>query len=103
MRNKLVSLSLLSLASALALPALAEGEGKVLYDKKCAICHGKDGVAKRMATGSSNFNDADWQKANDPAAIVKISTDGRGKMKPFKGKLSDDEIRMIAEYIKTLK
>ena len=42
MRNKLVSLSLLSLASALALPALAEGEGKVLYDKKCAICHGKD-------------------------------------------------------------
>ena len=32
-------------------------DGKTLYGKKCASCHGADGVAKASGKGSANFND----------------------------------------------
>jgi mono/diheme cytochrome c family protein len=82
---------------------LADDAGKALYDKKCALCHGKDGVAKKMAAGSGNFNDAEWQKANSAEAISKVTAEGKGeKMKPFAEKLSAEEIASISAYIKTL-
>ena len=31
------------------------GAGTALYEKKCTMCHGKDGVAKKMAAGSVNL------------------------------------------------
>jgi cytochrome c6 len=96
--------SLLVFVLAVALPtALAEGDGKALYDKKCAMCHGKDGVAKKLGEGSANFNDAAWQEATPADDIVKVTTEGRNKMKPYKEKLSAEEIQSVAEYIKTLK
>ena len=103
MRRKLV----LSLATpfllAIAQPALAEVDGKALYESKCAMCHGKDGVAKPMAKGSSNFNDPAYQQANDAAAIAKVTSEGKNKMPAYKGKLSDAEIQAIAAHVKTLK
>lgn len=84
--------------------ALADGSGQSLYDQKCAMCHGKDGVAKKMAEGSANFNDPKWQEATSVDVIIKVTTEGKGdKMKPYKDKLSADEIKQIADYIKTLK
>ncbi len=83
---------------------LAEGpDGKTLYDNKCAACHGKDGVAKSMAKGSANFNDPAWQKATPVEAVVKIVTDGRNKMPRYAEKLKPEEIRAIADYVKSLK
>jgi mono/diheme cytochrome c family protein len=40
----------------------ADADGSALYSKKCAMCHGADGVAKATAKGSANFNDPAWQK-----------------------------------------
>ena len=53
---------LLSLA---ILPATAdEDEGKALYDRKCALCHAKDGVAKKMLdAGLITQEDYDAAKA----------------------------------------
>ena len=79
-----------------------DGEAQALYDKKCAMCHGKDGVAKKMAEGSANLNDAAWQEATSVEDIVKTSTEGRGKMKGLEGKLTADEIKAVAGYVKTL-
>ena len=88
---------------AAALPVAAKDDsGKQLYAKKCAMCHGKDGVAKAMADGSSNLNEKEWQKANPPEAIAKVISEGRGRMKGYEGRLSDAEIKLIAEYVKTL-
>jgi cytochrome c6 len=87
----------------LALPlSLADDAGKALYDKKCAMCHGKDGIAKKMAEGSADLNDPEWQKANAVDSIVGVTTTGKGKMKGFDGKLSEEEIKQIADYVKTL-
>ena len=79
------------------------GEGMELYNKKCAMCHGKDGVAKTMAKGSADLNDPEWQKTSTVEAIVKITTEGKGKMPAYAEKLSADEIRAVATYVKTLK
>jgi cytochrome c6 len=97
------------LALALALPAVSEGEGeakdegKTLYASKCAMCHGADGVAKKMAEGSANLNNADWQKSNSAEAIAKVITEGKGKMTKYEGKLTTEQIKAVADYVKTLK
>jgi len=97
----LCALALIALASAPA--AQAAADGKALYDAKCAMCHGKDGVAKPMAKGSANFNDAKWQEATKLEAIETAVSDGKGKMKGYKGKMTPEEIKAAAEYVKTIK
>ncbi|HKQ60341.1 MAG TPA: cytochrome c [Candidatus Polarisedimenticolaceae bacterium] len=81
----------------------AEPDGKALYDAKCSICHGKDGVAKPMAKGSANLNDPKWQEATSMETIEKTVTEGKNKMPGLKGKLTAEEIKAIATYVKTLK
>ena len=96
------TLALLALLALVLVPALAESDGKALYDKKCALCHGKDGVAKKMAKGSANLNDPEWQKTATLESLQKEIVEGKGKMPKFQEKLSPEEIKLIAEYVKTL-
>lgn len=81
-------------------------DGQKLYETKCAACHGKDGVAKKMAEGSANLNDPAWQKTATQEAIAKVILEGKSekkvKMPPSKGKLTTEEINAIAAYVKTL-
>ena len=84
-------------------PPAQAADGKALYDAKCAMCHGKDGVAKPMAKGSANLNDAKWQEATKVEAIETAITGGKGKMKGYKDKMSAEEIKAVATYVKTLK
>ncbi len=83
--------------------SLADDAGKVLFDRKCAMCHGTDGVAKKMAPGSANLNDPQWQEANSVETIVTVITEGKGNMKGYSSRLTKPEIQQIADYIKTLK
>ena len=105
MRNKppLALLVVVGLGVYTAAIAAEAPDGKALYESKCAMCHSKDGTAKPMAKGSSNLNDAKWQEANPAAGIEKITTEGKGTMKGYKDKLTPDQIKAIAEYVKTLK
>ena len=98
--SALLILVLLVLISPLS---IADDAAKALYDKKCAMCHGKDGVAKKMATGSANLNDPEWQGANSADSIAKVAAEGKGKMKGLAAKLSEEELKAIADYVKTLK
>ncbi len=83
--------------------SLADDAGKVLFDRKCAMCHGVDGVAKKMAAGSAKLNDPQWQEANSAESVVTVITEGKGKMKGYDGRLTEAEIKQIADYVKTLK
>ena len=103
MSAKRIALIVFLVFGLVAAAAPAEDDaGKALYDKKCAMCHGKDGVAKPMAKGSANLNDVDWQKANTVEAITRITADGKDKMPAYAEKLSADEIKAIATYVKKL-
>lgn len=99
--RKLAPIALLATIG-LAVPALAEEDGKKLYDAKCAMCHGTDGVAKKMGAGSKNFNDPAWKKTATVEGIVKDTADGKGKMKGMADKLSPEQMTAIATYTLTL-
>ncbi len=102
MRKSVSVLMLVGLVAVIAVPAMAADEGKALYDSKCAMCHGKDGVAKPMAKGAGNFNDPKWQAANPAEAIEKVVTSGKGKMPKYGDKLKPEEIKAVAAHVKTL-
>ncbi len=102
MRKLLACVALIALAAAV-IPVMAAEDGKALFESKCAMCHGKDGVAKPMAKGSKNFNDPAFQKEMTADAIAKVIEDGKGKMPASKGKLNADQIKAVADYVKTIK
>ena len=83
---------------------LADDDGKILFETKCATCHGKDGVAKPMAKGSANLNDPAWQAKTKIEAVEQRVIEGKAPlMKPFKDKLTPEQIKAVAAYVKTLK
>jgi len=102
MRRMFACLAALALVAAVAPIASAAEDGKALYDSKCAMCHGKDGAAKPMAKGSRNFSDAEFQKANSAEQITALVEAGKNKMPAYKEKLSAEQIKAVAEYVKTL-
>jgi mono/diheme cytochrome c family protein len=67
-------------------------DGAATYTAKCKMCHG--------AAGEKNFADV---ASKSEADLVKITTDGKGKMPSYKGKLADDDIKGVVAYIKSLK
>ena len=82
----------------------AAEDGKALFDAKCAVCHGTNGVPKSIAKASPALNDAKWQKGTTVEAIEKRITEGKAPtMKPFKDKLTPEQIKAVADYVLTLK
>ncbi|HBC78931.1 MAG TPA: cytochrome C [Bacteroidales bacterium] len=81
--------------------------GLALYTKNCASCHGKtglgDGVKARMLKEfPGDFSGAFYQNQTDGEHFYKTKT-GRGEMPKYEGKLSDDEIWNIVNYMRTFK
>ena len=89
------------LALACVAPAMAASEGKALYVAKCAMCHGSDGVPKKMGAGSKTFSDPEFKSSATPASIVANIREGKGKMKPVKN-VDEAEAGLIATYILTM-
>lgn len=99
-------LTVLIAAAALALPVLSlrADDAKAIWEKKCALCHGADGSGKaNMKT--KNYTDAKVQAEIKDDAILKDIKEGiaNTKMKGFAGKLSDDEIKALAAYMRSFK
>lgn len=100
--------SLLVLASAVCLAgsmSFAQSAGEATYKAKCQSCHGAQGtpnpgIAKVM--GVKPFSDPEVKKLT-PAEMIKATTDGKGKMPSFKGKLTDEQIKDVVAYLRTLK
>lgn len=85
--------------------AWAADDGKTVYAKKCVSCHGDKGegkpaIAKAMKVELKHLGAPEVQKKTD-AQLAKEITEGVEKMKPVK--LSDDEVKAIVAYVRTLK
>lgn len=105
---------LLTLGVALAAVAAwsaSAADGKELYDKQCAKCHGPNGkgqTAMGKKVGCKDYTDAKVQDAlKDEAAFKAIKEgykdkDGKEVMKPSEG-LSDAEIKALVAYMRTFK
>jgi mono/diheme cytochrome c family protein len=84
----------------------AADDGKTVYAKKCASCHGDKGegrpaIAKMMKVEFRHLGSKEVQAKSD-AELAKSITDGIDKMKPVKG-LSEGEVRAVVAYMRTLK
>jgi mono/diheme cytochrome c family protein len=92
------------LAAAIAIPAFAQS-GTDTYKSKCLMCHGVDGLAATSvgkAMKVTSFKDPAVLKTSD-AQMFAIIKNGKGaNMKPFAGKLTDDQIKSVVAYIRTL-
>ncbi len=96
-----------SMKNPVAMSDASTKAGQEFFVKTCAACHGKTGLgngpkAKSLKTEPTNFSKAESQKATDGELFYKTKT-GRGDMPKYDGKLSDDDIWNVVNYIRTLK
>jgi mono/diheme cytochrome c family protein len=81
--------------------------GLALFTKNCASCHGKaglgDGVKARMLKDfPGDFSGAAFQDQSDGEHFYKTKL-GKGEMPKYEGKLSDDDIWNLVNYMRTFK
>jgi len=79
--------------------------GLALYTKNCASCHGKAGLGEGVKARSlkqfpGDFSKADYQKQSDGDLFYKTKF-GRDEMPKYDGKLADDDIWNIVNYMRT--
>ena len=89
--------------------ALAQADdGKTLFEKNCASCHGKDGKGETKMgkrAGCKDYTDAKVQAGVTDDQALKAVKEGLKegetvKMKPFADKLTDDEIKSCIAYLR---
>jgi mono/diheme cytochrome c family protein len=103
MKRTVIFVFIASLAVALASPALADDDTAALYKSKCQMCHGPDGKGETPAGkkfGAKDFHSADVVKASDDQLFKSIKN-GKGKMPAQK--ITDDQIKALIKYIRSMK
>ena len=81
--------------------------GLAVFTKNCAACHGKTGLgdgvkARALKNFPGDFSKADFQGLADGDIFYKTKT-GREEMPKYEGKLTDDDIWNVVNYLRTLK
>ena len=78
--------------------AYASGEGEQIFSANCAVCHSggnnaimPDKTLKKETLAQYSMNSVD--------AIVTQVTNGKGAMPAFGGRLSDENIQDVANYV----
>jgi mono/diheme cytochrome c family protein len=96
----------LVLTLSLSAAAYAEETSADIWKAKCKGCHGDDGKAKTKMGEKEKIPDitnADWQKRHSDETIKDYITNGskeNPKMKPFKDKLTAEQIDGLVKYIR---
>ncbi len=76
-----------------------------LYKSKCQACHGPDGKGDTAAgkkLGAKDFHSLEVAKMSD-VELFDITKKGKDKMPGYDKKLTDDQIKDLIKYIRTLK
>jgi len=83
--------------------------GKAAFAKNCRFCHGADakgdGPMAPKDTHPSNLTDAKWDRGSTDGEIFMVVRDGAGpefKMKGYKGRLADNDIWNIVNYLRSI-
>ena len=101
MKKAMLAVVMFGLLLSIAMPAVA-ADGAATFKALCAMCHGADGTRDNPGMGTKSLAGPDVQKQSDADLIAAVSK-GKGKMPGYAGKLSDDEIKGVVAFIRTLK
>jgi cytochrome c6 len=90
--------TLLALVVLAAAAAARADDTAALFQKKCSVCHGKDGKGSPagLKMGAKDLTATKLSESD----IKGVIENGRGKMTPNKGKLTDVEIQSLAKFVK---
>jgi cytochrome c6 len=89
---------LLAVTSLYATAALA-ADAKAVFTTKCTVCHGADGKGTSPMAKKLGVKDLTATKLT-AAEIEAMVAKGKGKMTGFQGKLSPEEIKAVAAFVK---
>jgi len=81
--------------------------GQILYIKHCASCHGKTGLgdgvkARTLQVFPGDFSGDYYQNQTDGEHFYKTKF-GRGEMPKYEGRLSDEAIWHMVNYMRTFR
>ena len=107
---KVIVTIIISLFAASAV-SLRAADAKANWDANCAQCHGKAGHADTKMGKTLNAKDLTDSKVQAAFTDAKatesikngVKENGKTTMKAFGGKLTDDEIKALVAYVRTLK
>ena len=106
------NIAVLTVSLLIATPlAVRAADAKTNWNNNCAQCHGPDGKAGTKMGKMLNAKDltdpkvqAEFTDAKATQSIKEgVKQNGKTTMKAFGGKLSDDEIKALVGYVRTLK
>jgi len=73
------------------------------YNKKCAVCHGKDGSGNTAKGKKLHVKDVHANMRDSEAVMIKAVTDGKGDdMDSYKNDFSADQIKALVDYYRSL-
>src|SRR6516164_6171267 len=72
------------------------------WNQQCASCHGKDGSGNTMMGKKLAVKDYTKQQGFSDAEAANVIKNGKGKMKGFKDKLSDADVKALVAYVRSL-
>jgi mono/diheme cytochrome c family protein len=108
MKAILSIIAVLLVASTMTLRA---ADAKANWEANCVQCHGKTGAADTKMGKQLNAKDLTDSKVQAAFTDAKatesikngVKEGGKTTMKAFGGKLTDDEIKALVAYVRTLK
>jgi mono/diheme cytochrome c family protein len=102
-RNQFI-LAAVSIGMAFGIASARAQSATETYASKCAMCHSADGTGSTpagKAMGAIPFKSPALVKAPD-ADLIAATTNGKGKMPAYTGKLTAPQIAGVVAYIRTL-
>jgi cytochrome c6 len=78
-------------------------DAAALWGQHCASCHGKDGSGNTMMGKKLGLKDYTQEQGFSDAEATNVIKNGKGKMKGYKDKLSDADVKALVAYVRSLK
>ena len=103
MTQRITAAAVILLAATLAAPAFGQIDAAALYKTKCQMCHGANGnpTPTGVRMGALSFQSPEVTKESD-STLFDITKSGKAKM-PMYRSLTDDQIKALVKYIRSLK
>ena len=105
MKN-LIRVTLVVLSFALVFTTWGSAQSAAdLFKSKCAVCHGPDGKGETAMGKNLKLKDLaseEAQKQTD-ADMKGLINKGKGKMQPYEGKLTPEQIDSLVKHVRSLK
>jgi mono/diheme cytochrome c family protein len=98
LRTQVVLAVVVSLGSAVGFA----DSGEAIYKANCQSCHGSTGTPNAGMAKMMSIKPASEYKTTEKEQIESVKN-GKNKMKPFAGKLTDAQIKDAVTYFRTLK